>query len=104
MDSSSKGIRSTKSSLIRVKAVYGRYGKIVCVFDYAQYACMLCYFYLVDILIYQISYYLDESSGWDITIEELQRALDSAREHCQPRALVAVNPSNPTGRYTGHSR
>lgn len=59
---------------------------------------MLCYSCLVDILMYQISYYLDESSGWDITIEELQRALDSAREHCQPRALVVINPSNPTGR------
>jgi aspartate/methionine/tyrosine aminotransferase len=30
-------------------------------------------------------------------VAELQRALDEAKKHCIPRAIVVINPGNPTG-------
>lgn len=46
---------------------------------------------------YQINYYLDEDNGWALDIDELRRALNEARPHCQPKAIVVINPGNPTG-------
>jgi len=46
---------------------------------------------------YDIPYYLDESNKWGLSIEELSRSLEAARPHCEPRALVVINPGNPTG-------
>ncbi|XP_050300992.1 alanine aminotransferase 1 [Anthonomus grandis grandis] len=45
----------------------------------------------------QIGYYLDESRNWGLDIAELQRAITEARKVCNPRALVVINPGNPTG-------
>lgn len=46
---------------------------------------------------YQINYYLDEEREWAIDMNELKRAVNEGREHCQPRALVIINPGNPSG-------
>jgi len=46
---------------------------------------------------YQIPYYLDEDNKWGLDIAELRRSLNAAREHCIPRAIVIINPGNPTG-------
>ncbi|CAH8668128.1 unnamed protein product [Schistosoma bovis] len=46
---------------------------------------------------YQIDYYLDESNGWDLSIEQLEEALKKCNDKCIPRALVVINPGNPTG-------
>ena len=48
----------------------------------------------------QIKYLLDEDNNWAMSICELKRALDEARPHCVPRALVLINPGNPTGEET----
>lgn len=75
----------------------------------------------------QVGYYLDESHNWGLDIPELQvrmnihdvpvwnwfidlqenfrgltcflfqRAITEARKTCNPRALVVINPGNPTG-------
>ncbi|XP_061549774.1 alanine aminotransferase 2-like isoform X1 [Phycodurus eques] len=45
----------------------------------------------------QINYYLNEEACWSMDISELQRALNEARGHCNPRALCVINPGNPTG-------
>ncbi|KAK2895135.1 alanine aminotransferase 2-like isoform X1 [Channa argus] len=45
----------------------------------------------------QINYYLNEEKCWSLDISELQRALDEARNYCNPRALCIINPGNPTG-------
>jgi glutamate--glyoxylate aminotransferase len=45
-----------------------------------------------------VPYYLDEKNGWGLDVEELQRSVDEARNKgilC--RALVFINPGNPTG-------
>lgn len=45
-----------------------------------------------------IEYYLDEQKGWALDMEDLHRAVTEARaKNIQPRALVLINPGNPTG-------
>ncbi|XP_067368563.1 alanine aminotransferase 1-like [Channa argus] len=45
----------------------------------------------------QVPYQLIEERGWAVDIDELQRALKSARGRCAPRAIYISNPGNPTG-------
>lgn len=43
-------------------------------------------------------YYLNESTNWSLSTTELERAYNAAREAGQNvRALVVINPGNPTG-------
>ncbi|XP_074545287.1 alanine aminotransferase 2 [Halichoeres trimaculatus] len=44
-----------------------------------------------------VPYYLNEEQGWQLQVEELQRALDSAKGQCNPIALFVTNPGNPAG-------
>lgn len=44
-----------------------------------------------------IGYFLNEANNWSLDMNELKRALAEAREHCKPRAIVIINPGNPTG-------
>lgn len=52
---------------------------------------------LAEFGINQIGYYLDESRNWGLDIAELQRSIAEAKKVCNPRALVIINPGNPTG-------
>ncbi|XP_066998104.1 alanine aminotransferase 1 [Anabrus simplex] len=52
---------------------------------------------LAEFNMHQIGYYLDEENGWGLDMKELKRAVDEARKVCQPRAIVVINPGNPTG-------
>lgn len=45
----------------------------------------------------QIGYYLDEENNWGLDINELQRSIDEAKKVSAPRAIVIINPGNPTG-------
>lgn len=54
---------------------------------------------LAELSAVQINYYLNEEKCWSLDIGELQRALDEARLHCNPRALCIINPGNPTGTF-----
>lgn len=45
-----------------------------------------------------VPYYLEEDGGWALNIDELQRSLDAAKSKgITCRALVFINPGNPTG-------
>lgn len=45
-----------------------------------------------------VPYYLNEAKGWSMDLEELQNSLAKARaEGIDVRALVIINPGNPTG-------
>ncbi|KAF9434515.1 hypothetical protein BGZ76_007892 [Entomortierella beljakovae] len=45
-----------------------------------------------------VPYYLDESKGWGLTTKELQDSFDRASSlGVDTRALVIINPGNPTG-------
>lgn len=45
----------------------------------------------------QIGYYLNEETNWGLDIPELERSLKEAQKVCLPRAIVVINPGNPTG-------
>lgn len=46
----------------------------------------------------QVPYYLDEASGWGLETSELTKQLESAKfKGISVRALVVINPGNPTG-------
>jgi alanine transaminase len=46
----------------------------------------------------QVPYYLDEETGWGLEVDELKKQLDEARSKgITVRALVVINPGNPTG-------
>ncbi|KAJ0643183.1 putative alanine transaminase [Helianthus annuus] len=45
-----------------------------------------------------VPYYLDEATGWGLEISELKKQLEAARQKgITVRALVVINPGNPTG-------
>ncbi|KAI9349973.1 pyridoxal phosphate-dependent transferase [Pilaira anomala] len=45
-----------------------------------------------------VHYFLDESTGWSLDIDQLTKNLKNAREEgTDVRALVIINPGNPTG-------
>lgn len=50
------------------------------------------------ISILQIDYYLDEDKSWALSLKELKRAITEAKKVCKPRAIVVINPGNPTGK------
>ncbi|XP_037869965.1 alanine aminotransferase 1 [Bombyx mori] len=45
----------------------------------------------------QVGYYLDEEHHWGLDLRELERSLAEASATCNVRALVVINPGNPTG-------
>lgn len=45
----------------------------------------------------QVNYYLDEENCWALNVNELRRALQEAKDHCDPKVLCIINPGNPTG-------
>lgn len=45
-----------------------------------------------------VEYFLQESTGWSLKLEELERSLNEAKSRgIDVRALVLINPGNPTG-------
>ncbi|KAM8850636.1 alanine aminotransferase 2 [Spinachia spinachia] len=44
-----------------------------------------------------VPYDLCEEQGWELRVEELRAALESAKGVCKPVALYVINPGNPTG-------
>ncbi|XP_035807418.2 alanine aminotransferase 2-like isoform X1 [Amphiprion ocellaris] len=44
-----------------------------------------------------VPYRLVEERGWAVDLDELHRAVTTARGRCQPRAIYISNPGNPTG-------
>jgi aspartate/methionine/tyrosine aminotransferase len=45
-----------------------------------------------------VEYYLNESDGWSLSLGELERSIEEAKSRgIDTRALVFINPANPTG-------
>ena len=51
----------------------------------------------MDHVISQVGYYLDESRNWALDVAELERAYQAAKEKSDIKAIVVINPGNPTG-------
>ncbi|OIT00575.1 PREDICTED: alanine aminotransferase 2-like [Nicotiana attenuata] len=51
-----------------------------------------------------VPYYLDEQTGWGLEISELEQQLKTAKSKgIDVRALVVINPGNPTGQVLGEA-
>ncbi|GBG68577.1 Glutamate: glyoxylate aminotransferase (GGT) [Chara braunii] len=88
-DGASKGVSQVLQSVIRNE----HDGVMVPVPQYPLYSATIQLFggQLVP-------YYLQEESGWSLDIDEVQRQYDAARGNgVNVRALVFINPGNPTG-------
>lgn len=44
-------------------------------------------------------YFLDEEQNWGLNIEELERAYEEGSRKYDVKAIVVINPGNPTGNY-----
>eukprot|EP00092_Neocalanus_flemingeri_P012259 GFUD01013215.1.p1 GENE.GFUD01013215.1~~GFUD01013215.1.p1 ORF type:complete len:501 (-),score=171.14 GFUD01013215.1:302-1804(-) len=45
----------------------------------------------------QVGYYLDEARNWALDLEALERSYQAAKETSDIKAIVVINPGNPTG-------
>jgi len=59
--------------------------------QYPLYSALISYFG-----IQRTEYYLDESQNWSITRAELERSF-SSNPNANPKAIIVINPGNPTG-------
>ena len=71
-------------------------GILIPIPQYPLYSACLSYFGIVP-----VPYYLDEDDDWSFNLEELLRALDCNMGKSIPRAMVVINPGNPTGQILG---
>ena len=54
--------------------------------------------FFVEQIFFQVPYFLDEETGWGLEVDELKKQLEEARSNgITVRALVVINPGNPTG-------
>uniref|UniRef100_A0A3Q1B907 alanine transaminase n=1 Tax=Amphiprion ocellaris TaxID=80972 RepID=A0A3Q1B907_AMPOC len=53
--------------------------------------------FILSLFISLVPYRLVEERGWAVDLDELHRAVTTARGRCQPRAIYISNPGNPTG-------
>lgn len=60
--------------------------------QYPLYSASLCEYGM-----HQCNYYLNEDNNWRLNIDELKRAYAESESKADIRALVVINPGNPTG-------
>ena len=87
-DGASAGVRHVLQALIR-----GPEDAILCPFpQYPLYSA------LTTLLNGTLApYYLEEDNEWGVSLKELERAYDECSATSTPKALVLINPGNPTG-------
>lgn len=88
----SDGIKSILTLLLTGKGDVKKAGIMIPVPQYPLYSAAISEFDA-----YPIPYYLSEEKHWSLEVSELKRALGEAKQNCQPRAIVVINPGNPTG-------
>ncbi|XP_046563703.1 alanine aminotransferase 2-like [Haliotis rubra] len=88
----SDGIKSILTLLLTGKGGNERAGIMIPVPQYPLYSAAIA-----EYNAYPIKYYLDEEKHWGLEVDELNRAITEAKSHCKPRAIVIINPGNPTG-------
>lgn len=86
----SEGIRSSLKLLSTTSGE--RTGIMIPIPQYPLYSASI-----VEYNMDQVGYYLDEDHQWGLDVAELERSIKEARKHCNVRAIVIINPGNPTG-------
>ena len=88
-DGASPGIKTILQSIIYNK----EHGVLLPIPQYPLYSASVSLFNGT-----QVPYYLNEENGWSFEINRAKDACIEAKEHgIDPRALVVINPGNPTG-------
>lgn len=67
-------------------------GVMIPIPQYPLYSATLC-----EMAMHQVNYYLDEDHDWRLEMDELERAYKEESSKCDIRAIVVINPANPTG-------
>ncbi|XP_059161359.1 alanine aminotransferase 2-like [Physella acuta] len=88
----SDAIKSVMTLLLTGKGGSDRAGFMIPIPQYPLYSAATAEFGA-----YPIPYYLNEKNNWSLGISELERAINESRDKCKPRAIVIINPGNPTG-------
>merc|ERR1712088_577575 len=90
----SEGIRGVMKLLTNPNGGDGekRPGVMIPIPQYPLYSASLAE-YNMD----QVGYYLDEDKNWSLDMAEIERAYNAAASKCAVRAIVIINPGNPTG-------
>lgn len=88
----SDGIKTIMKLLMTGETGTGRAGVMIPIPQYPLYTATIA-----EYNAYPIKYYMNEDSNWALDISELKRSIDEGRPNCVPRALVVINPGNPTG-------
>ncbi|BET03250.1 Alanine aminotransferase [Nesidiocoris tenuis] len=87
----SDGIKSVMK-LLKARVNNQKAGIMIPIPQYPLYSASLSEFNL-----HSIPYYLNEDNNWSLELDELVRAYDQSKDHCNPRGIVVINPGNPTG-------
>merc|ERR1711971_248644 len=87
----SEGIRACMKLLCKAGATK-KPGVMIPIPQYPLYSASLAE-YDMD----QVGYYLDEAKGWSLDVAELERAYNAAKDKSDIKAIVVINPGNPTG-------
>lgn len=88
----SEGIRAVMKMLNYVGADGKKPGVMIPISQYPLYTASIAEFDMVP-----INYYMNESKNWSLDMSELKRSIQEARAESNPRAIVVINPGNPTG-------
>lgn len=67
-------------------------GVMIPIPQYPLYSATLC-----EMGMHQVNYYLDEDHDWRLEMDELERAYAEESSKSDIRAIVVINPANPTG-------
>uniref|UniRef100_A0A2A4JKB6 Cation-transporting ATPase n=1 Tax=Heliothis virescens TaxID=7102 RepID=A0A2A4JKB6_HELVI len=87
----SSGIKNCLQMLINKVDGKGT-GVLIPIPQYPLYSASLAEYGLA-----QIGYFLDEESNWALNVSELERAFKEGSKKYAVRAIVVINPGNPTG-------
>ena len=74
-------------------------GVMIPIPQYPLYSASLSYLGLRS-----VPYFLQEDSLWGFDIDKLTESLKTCQDVCRPRALVVINPGNPTGQCLSYSQ
>merc|ERR1739844_29745 len=90
----SEGIRAVMKLLTNPNGGDGekRPGVMIPIPQYPLYSASLAE-YNMD----QVGYFLNEDKNWSLDMAEIERAYNAAASKCAVRAIVIINPGNPTG-------
>ena len=93
-DGASSGVKLVLAMLLRSS----RDGVMIPIPQYPLYSATLAMFDGAP-----IPYFLNEEKGWGLALDELERSYSEATSKgVVPRALVIINPGNPTGQVLSH--